>query len=80
MKRASRYESVTDISGALKTMAVELSVPVLALAPLSRKSDSCGRLSLRPVFSRFNCARASTGTPSSTARVFNWPEMSVTAS
>lgn len=35
-KRASRYESTTDISGALKTLAVELSVPVLALAQLNR--------------------------------------------
>lgn len=48
-KRASRYESVTDISGALKTLAVELGVPVLALAQLNR--ENTGRNDKRPQLS-----------------------------
>ena len=48
-KRASRYEAVTDISGALKTLAVELSVPVLALAQLNR--ENTGRSDKRPQLS-----------------------------
>lgn len=48
-KRASRYESVTDISGALKTLAVELGVTVLALAQLNR--ENTGRADKRPQLS-----------------------------
>lgn len=48
-KRASRYEAVTDISGALKTLAVELGVPVLALAQLNR--ENTGRNDKRPQLS-----------------------------
>lgn len=48
-KRASRYESVTEISGALKTLAVDLSVPVLALAQLNR--ENTGRADKRPQLS-----------------------------
>lgn len=48
-KRASRYEAVTDISGALKTLAVELGVPVLALAQLNR--ENTGRADKRPQLS-----------------------------
>ena len=48
-KRASRYEAVTDISGALKTLAVELGVPVLALAQLNR--ENTGRSDKRPQLS-----------------------------
>lgn len=39
-KRASRYEVVTDISGQLKTLAVELGIPVLALTQLNRENSS----------------------------------------
>lgn len=48
-KRASRYEAVTDISGQLKTLAVELGVPVLALAQLNR--ENTGRNDKRPQLS-----------------------------
>lgn len=48
-KRASRYESTTDISGQLKTLAVELGVPVLALAQLNR--ENTGRNDKRPQLS-----------------------------
>lgn len=48
-KRASRYEAVTDISGALKTLVVELGVPVLALAQLNR--ENTGRNDKRPQLS-----------------------------
>lgn len=48
-KRASRYEAVTDISGQLKTLAVELGVPVLALAQLNR--ENTGRSDKRPQLS-----------------------------
>lgn len=48
-KRASRYEAVTDISGALKTLAVEIGVPVLALAQLNR--ENTGRNDKRPQLS-----------------------------
>lgn len=48
-KRASRYEAVTDISGALKTLAVEMGVPVLALAQLNR--ENTGRSDKQPQLS-----------------------------
>jgi replicative DNA helicase len=35
----SRYEEITKVSGALKALAMELRVPVLALAQLNRDSD-----------------------------------------
>lgn len=38
--RASRYEATTAISGDLKTLAVELGVPVLCLAQLNRENTS----------------------------------------
>lgn len=47
--RASRYEAVTAISGDLKTLAVELGVPVLALAQLNR--ENAGRTDKRPQLS-----------------------------
>lgn len=48
-RRASRYEQVTAISGDLKTLAVELGVPVLALAQLNR--ENTGRNDKRPQLS-----------------------------
>ena len=48
-KRASRYEAVSNISGDLKTLAVELGVPVLALAQLNR--ENTGRADKRPQLS-----------------------------
>jgi len=47
--KASRYEAVTAISGDLKTLAVELGVPVLALAQLNR--ENTGRNDKRPQLS-----------------------------
>lgn len=47
--RASRYEAVTAISHDLKTLAVELGVPVLALAQLNR--ENTGRNDKRPQLS-----------------------------
>lgn len=47
--RSSRYEAVTAISGDLKTLAVELGVPVLALAQLNR--ENTGRTDKRPQLS-----------------------------
>lgn len=38
--KASRYESITAISGDLKTLAVELGVPVLCLSQLNRESEN----------------------------------------
>lgn len=46
---ASRYEAVTAISHDLKTLAVELGVPVLALAQLNR--ENTGRNDKRPQLS-----------------------------
>lgn len=45
----SRYETVTEISGALKRLAMSLNVPVLALAQLNRASDA--RADKRPALS-----------------------------
>lgn len=39
-RRTSRYEAVTAISGDLKTLAVELNVPVLTLAQLNRENTA----------------------------------------
>lgn len=39
-RRKSRYEQVTQISNDLKTMAMELDVPVLALAQLNRQGEA----------------------------------------
>lgn len=47
--KASRYEAVTAISHDLKTLAVELGVPVLALAQLNR--ENAGRNDKRPQLS-----------------------------
>lgn len=47
--KASRYEATTAISGDLKTLAVELGVPVLALAQLNR--ENTGRNDKRPQLS-----------------------------
>lgn len=47
--RASRYEATTAISGDLKTLAVELGVPVLCLAQLNR--ENTGRNDKRPQLS-----------------------------
>jgi replicative DNA helicase len=38
-KNRSRYEEITKISGALKALAMELQVPVIALCQLNRDSD-----------------------------------------
>lgn len=47
--KASRYESITAISGDLKTLAVELGVPVLCLSQLNR--ENTGRQDKRPQLS-----------------------------
>ncbi len=47
--KASRYEATTVISGDLKTLAVELGVPVLCLAQLNR--ENTGRNDKRPQLS-----------------------------
>ena len=47
--KASRYEQITGISNDLKTLAVELEVPVLALAQLNR--ENTGRTDKRPQLS-----------------------------
>ena len=36
----SRYEAVTEISGALKRLAISLNVPIIALAQLNRASEA----------------------------------------
>lgn len=38
--RVSRYEATTEISGALKRLAISLNVPVIALAQLNRAAES----------------------------------------
>lgn len=48
-KKVSRYEAVTAISGDLKTLAVELNIPVLALAQLNRENTA--RVDKRPQLS-----------------------------
>lgn len=48
-RRASRYEAITAISGDLKALAVELGVPVLALAQLNR--ENMARTDKRPQLS-----------------------------
>ena len=48
-RKASRYEATTAISGDLKTLAVELGVPVLGLAQLNRENTS--RTDKRPQLS-----------------------------
>lgn len=48
-RRVSRYESITGISGDLKTLAVELGIPVLALSQLNR--ENTGRNDKRPQLS-----------------------------
>lgn len=45
----SRYEAVTEISGALKRLAMSLDVPVLALAQLNRANEA--RANKRPTLS-----------------------------
>ena len=47
--KVSRYEATTAVSGDLKTLAVELGVPVLALAQLNR--ENTGRNDKRPQLS-----------------------------
>lgn len=47
--KASRYEAITEISGGLKTLAVELGVPVLCLSQLNR--ENTGRNDKRPQLS-----------------------------
>lgn len=47
--KASRYEQVTEISHELKALAVELGVPVMALAQLNR--ENTGRTDKRPQLS-----------------------------
>ena len=47
--RVSRYEQITAISNDLKTLAVELGVPVMALAQLNR--ENTGRTDKRPQLS-----------------------------
>ena len=46
---ANRQQEVSDISRALKTMALELNIPVIALAQLSRAVDA--RENKRPIMS-----------------------------
>ncbi len=48
-RRASRYEAITDISAELKALAVELNVPLLALAQLNR--ENAAREDKRPQLS-----------------------------
>lgn len=46
LKRASRYEQVTEISRALKSMTLEFNIPILVLSQLNR--DLEGRQNKRP--------------------------------
>jgi replicative DNA helicase len=38
-RRKTRYEETTEISGALKTMAIRLGIPILCLAQLNRENE-----------------------------------------
>lgn len=50
-KKLSRYEEVTHLSRALKLLAMELHVPILALSQMSRAVDQRGKKDRRPLLS-----------------------------